>query len=166
MKQPEYWFHEGTVLLMKEAFDRMRNRDSQRVAGADLIEAHGSLSKAGYQFRLPIHPRNMSQMIHPHQGYMAAMPGPGFSWDEMLKMYELQMVSSYEKSKGRTIHGEEISALAYWLVSDPDKKGYMTDEKQVDNMMTSFRFLGIKNFERFKKEFDFSIEKGEFKERR
>ncbi len=63
------------------------------------------------------------------------------------------MVSSYEKSKGRTIHGEEISALAFWLYSDPDKQGYMTDESQMDKLMIALRFHSFRNFDRFKKEF-------------
>lgn len=76
------------------------------------------------------------------------------------------MVSSYEKSKGRTIHGEEISALALWLYSDPDKQGYMTEESQMDKLMIALRFHSIRNFDRFRKEFSFSISPGEFKANR
>jgi len=47
---------------------------------------------------------------------MAAMPDRGYTWDEMLAMYEIQMIASYEKSKGRTLHGEELSALSFWLL--------------------------------------------------
>ena len=166
MSQPGCWLDDGTVKLLKESFDRLRNRDTQRVAGADLIDAHG-LFAAGFTFRLPINPRNMSQMIHPHQGYMAAMPGAGYSWDEMLTMYEMQIVSSHEKSKGRTLHGEELSALAFWMYMDAqEKKGAMTEESQVDKLMTALRFPGIKNFDRFRKEFQFSILPGEFKKTR
>lgn len=85
---------------------------------------------------------------------MAAMPGAGYSWDEMLTMYEMQIVSSHEKSKGRTLHGEELSALAFWMYMDAqEKKGAMTEESQVDKLMTALRFPGIKNFDRFRKEF-------------
>jgi hypothetical protein len=58
------------------------------------------------------------------------------------------MVSSYEKSKGRTIHGEEISALAFWLYCDPEKVGYMTDDEQMDKLMRALRFPSIRNFDR------------------
>jgi len=42
----EYWIQEGSKRLLKEAFDRRRNRDSQKVDAADLIEVHGLFSKS------------------------------------------------------------------------------------------------------------------------
>ena len=82
---------------------------------ADLVDVHASFSKT-FTFNVPIHPQNLSQMIHPHQGYMASMPDRGYTWDEMLQTYELQMIASYEKAKGRTLHGDELSALSFWLL--------------------------------------------------
>lgn len=76
---------------------------------------HGDFSKS-FSFRVPLHPKNLAQIIHPHWGYMASMPNRGYTWDEMLAMYEIQMVASYEKSKGRYLHGEELSALSFWLL--------------------------------------------------
>jgi hypothetical protein len=121
-KEAEYWIQDGSKALLKEAFDRHRNRDTMRVDAAELIDVHASFAKT-FQFRVPINPRNLSQLIHPHQGYMASMPDRGYTWDELVSMYEMQMISSYEKSKGRSIHGEELSALSFWLLQDKDKKG-------------------------------------------
>ena len=55
----EYWIEDGSVRLLKESFDRMRNRDSQKVDAADLIEVHGLFSKS-FTFKVPIHPKNLS----------------------------------------------------------------------------------------------------------
>jgi len=82
-KLTETWIEEGSLVLLKEAFDRQRNRDTQRVHGPGLIEAHGMFAK-GFTFKVPISPRNLSQMIHPHQGYMASMPDRGYTWEEMV----------------------------------------------------------------------------------
>ena len=51
-------------------------------------DAHSMFAK-GYTFNIPINPRNLSQLIHPHQGYMAAMPNRGYTWEEMLQTYQI-----------------------------------------------------------------------------
>jgi len=83
MKDPSTWIEDSSVKLLKESFDRYRNRDSQKVSAPDLIEVHGVFAKA-FTFKVPINPRNLSQMLHPHQGYMASMPDKAYDWDEML----------------------------------------------------------------------------------
>ena len=147
--------------ILKEAFDRHRNRDTMRVDAAELIDVHASFSKT-FQFRVPIHPRNLSQLIHPHQGYMASMPNRGYSWDEMLAMYELQMISSYEKAKGRTLHGEELSALSFWLLQDTEKKGNIGLEG-MNTLMQGLRFTNLKTWSSFMKEFKYTIPLNEFR---
>ena len=114
-KLPEAWIEPNSARLLKEAFDRMRDRNTGLVMAPDLVDVHGSFAQT-FKFKVPIHPRNLSQMIHPHQGYMANMPKRGYTWDELMGMYEVQMVSSHEKAKGRSLHGEELSALAFWLL--------------------------------------------------
>jgi len=64
---------------------------------------------------------------------MASMPGQAYSWTEMLAMYEIQMIASYEKAKGRTIHGEELSALSFWLIKDTEKQGHL-EEKEMSSL--------------------------------
>lgn len=55
----EYWMQEGSRVLLKESFDRLKNRDTQCVDSSDLIEAHGLFAKS-YKFKVPIHPKNLS----------------------------------------------------------------------------------------------------------
>ena len=50
---------EGSRVLLKESFDRLKNRDTQCVDSSDLIEAHGLFAKS-YKFKVPIHPKNLS----------------------------------------------------------------------------------------------------------
>ena len=115
----------------------------------------------GYQFRIPINPRNLSQMIHPHQGYMVSMPERGFSWEEMVQMYELQVVSSNEKAKGRTLHAEELSALSFWLIADTEQEGHLSDVRRMKQLMHGLHFTDVDTWYDFRREFKFSIEQGE-----
>jgi len=78
-------------------------------------------------------------------------------------MYELQVISSHEKSKGRTLHGEELSALAFWLIADTEKKGFFTNAAPVSMLFQGLRFPNIDKFTTFEKEFSFSIPKGELR---
>ena len=146
-KQPEFWIEDSSVHLLKEAFDRMRNRDTSCVNAPDLIEVHGNFAKA-FQFKVPINPRNLSQLIHPHQGYMASMPDRHYTWDEMLQTYEIQMVASHEKSKGRTVHGEELSALSFWLLQDTEKKGSLEIE-ETSKLLQGLRFEPVEDWKSF-----------------
>ena len=40
--------------------------------------------------------------------------GRCFDWNELTQMYDAQIVASYEKTEGRYLLGEELSALAFW----------------------------------------------------
>jgi hypothetical protein len=71
---------------MREFYDRFKDRKTHRVASADLVEYHGEFSKK-FPFPVPIHPRNMSQMIHPWQGYLAAYADRGFTFNDLHHIY-------------------------------------------------------------------------------
>jgi hypothetical protein len=55
---------------------------------------------SNFRFKVPIHPKNLAQIINPYQGYMASFKPDtkGFSWPEMLQVYEQQIIASYEKT--------------------------------------------------------------------
>ena len=75
-------------------------------------------------------------------------------------MYEIQMISSYEKSKGRTLHAEELSALSFWLTQDTERAGFL-ETSGMRSLMHGLRFTNIKNWKDFRKEFEFTIPRGE-----
>ena len=102
-------------MLLKEAFERLRNRSTHLVAAKDLGEVHSTFAST-FKFNVPLHPRNLSQMIHPNQGYMISMPNKGYSWDDLMQTYEIHMLANFEKKKGRYVHAEELSALSFWLL--------------------------------------------------
>ena len=102
-------------------------------------------------------------MIHPHWGYMANMPGKSYSWEEMMQIYEIQMIASFEKAKGRYLHGEELSALSFWLMQDIDRVGRL-DEAAMTRLCHGLRFTNVDSWDTFRDEFDFSLPKNELRQ--
>lgn len=154
----EFWMTDRQRALLKDVFDRFRNRENAQVQGLDLIDYHGALAK-GFTFDVPINPRNLCQLTHPHMGYMAFMPNRSYSWDEMLQMYEFHMVASREKHFGRTLHAEEIAALSFWLLQDTEKKG-MLDLDAFNRLLVGFRFdpeAPIESINKYRGEFAHSL---------
>ena len=95
---PDFTITGPTYIRLKEAFDRERNRKTALVPANKLIDMHGNFAKV-FKVTIPIHPRNLSQIIHPHQGYMASFgEGRCFEWDELDQVYQTHIISSYEKS--------------------------------------------------------------------
>ena len=134
----EYWIEDKTKVLLKEAFDRLRNRQTHLVAAKDLGEVHSTFGST-FKFNLPIHPRNLSQLIHPFQGYMISMPDKSYSWDDLMQTYEIHMLASFEKKKGRYVHSEELAALSFWLLQDTERKGHL-DLEGMRSLMMGLRF--------------------------
>jgi hypothetical protein len=70
-----------------------------KIAAEKLTEFHGEYSKL-FRFKVPLHPKNLSQLIHPFHGYLTAFKGKNFSFEELIAIYENQIASSYEKTFG------------------------------------------------------------------
>jgi hypothetical protein len=56
------------------------------VKSEDIVDFHGEYAKKFY-FKIPLHPKNLFQMIHPHAGYLCFFKDRAFSWDELLEIY-------------------------------------------------------------------------------
>ena len=55
----ENWIEDKTKGLLKEAFDRLRNRHTHLVTAEDLSEVHSTFA-SNFKFNVPLHPRNLS----------------------------------------------------------------------------------------------------------
>ena len=79
----DFTIQTATYLRLKEAFDRERSRKTAKVPAKALVDMHGNFGKV-FKVNIPIHPRNLSQIIHPHQGYMTYFGEDRcFEWDEL-----------------------------------------------------------------------------------
>lgn len=91
-----------------------------------MTEFHGEYSKK-FIFPVPLHPKNLAQLVHPYWGYLTAFgPEKDFSFDELHTIYLNQIGSSYEKTFGRTLLGDELSCLTFWQIADSKKKGWLS----------------------------------------
>lgn len=57
-----------------------------KVKSEELVDFHSDFSKK-FKFRVPLHPRNLMQMIHPHYGYLTSFKGKEFSFEELTQVY-------------------------------------------------------------------------------
>jgi len=65
------------------------------------------------------------------------------SFQELLDLYDVKLVASYEKSLGQTLLGNEISGLAYWNFADKNREGFMSLAKFVEFMKVYWNKLKI-----------------------
>jgi hypothetical protein len=70
-----------------------------RIKSEELVDYHHDYAKK-FKFRIPLHPKNLMQMIHPHYGYLTSFKNKNFSFEELVEVYKNQIVSSYERSLG------------------------------------------------------------------
>jgi len=58
---------------LKDGWVRSCNRENKKVPMSKMLDFHYELASK-YKMRVPIDPKNLAQMIHPHYGYLAEMP--------------------------------------------------------------------------------------------
>ena len=69
------------------ALTSIQDRKTHKVASEKLTTYHGELTKI-YGFKVPLHPKNLSQLVHPWQGYLTAFPGLEFTFNQLIDVYE------------------------------------------------------------------------------
>lgn len=114
--------------LLEDYFDRFKDRKSHKIPAEKMTDFHGEFSKM-FKFKVPLHPKNLSQLVHPFHGYLTAFRGQAFNFEELLALYENQIAASFEKTFGRELLGDELSCLSFWLIQDESKKGWLTLEE-------------------------------------
>ena len=61
-----------------------------------------------------------------------------------MAIYENQIASSYEKTFGRELLGDELSCLSFWLLADKEQKGWLS-LGEVAPLLKAFKFDYILN---------------------
>jgi hypothetical protein len=87
LPKPEYHIDEKDLSLLRDNFDRFKDRKTHAVKSEELVDFHHDFTKK-FKFRVPLHPKNMQQMIHPHFGYLLNFKGRSFNFQELLQIYE------------------------------------------------------------------------------
>ena len=84
---PDFQIEEKTKILLKEQFDRLKHRDTLGIPSSEIVDFHGNFAKK-FRFAVPIHARNLAQMIHPYWGYLSHFPNRHFRFEELMEVYE------------------------------------------------------------------------------
>jgi hypothetical protein len=87
LPKPDYHIDEKDLSLLRDNFDRFKDRKTHAVKSEELVDFHHDFTKK-FKFRVPLHPKNMQQMIHPHFGYLLNFKGRSFNFQELLQIYE------------------------------------------------------------------------------
>lgn len=159
---PDFSIDPVTHIKLKDQFDRFKDRTHARVPTEKITEVHEAFA-GNFRFKVPINPKNLAQIINPYQGYMANFkPGTKFfSWAQMQQVYDINIIASYEKTQGRSLLGDELACLSFWLLQDQEKKGYLEMDELLE-LMYAFRFTNITNTDEFTKEFAFELKQEHF----
>ena len=86
-EMPDFQIEEKTKILLKEQFDRLKHRDTFGIPSEEIVDFHGNFAKK-FRFAVPIHARNLAQMIHPYWGYLSHFPNRHFRFEELMEVYE------------------------------------------------------------------------------
>ena len=154
---PDFTIDADTMMKLRDNYERFRDRKSARVPSEKITELHEQFA-GNFRFRVPIHPKNLAQLINPYQGYMANFKPDTkfFSWTQMQQVYDINIIASFEKTQGRYLLGDELACLSMWLLQDEKLKGFLEIPELLD-LMHAFRFTNITNQEEFLKEFEFEL---------
>jgi hypothetical protein len=83
LPKPDYAIDEKELSLLRENFDRFKDRKTHKVSCDELVEFHHDFTKK-FKFRVPLHPKNMQQMLHPHFGYLTHFKGRQFTFNDLV----------------------------------------------------------------------------------
>lgn len=149
---------------IKAIFKRLSERKTDLLPARKVLDMHHQFISA-VRFDIKIDPENMSQMIHPYQGYMCNADTK-YSYDDIMTTYKYLLVSSRERALGQTLLANELTCLAYWNVIDEAKMGSHNLDG-FKRQLNTFRFdTENMTIEDFKKEFEWTLSQneGELKE--
>lgn len=75
------------------------------------------------------------------------------TWPELAQAYHYQVVSSLERSTGRNLLSDEISALTYWnAYNSPSEKASFDNYEDFKGLMVAFRFAELPTLRDFRGE--------------
>mmetsp|Transcript_48843 Transcript_48843/g.56140 ORF Transcript_48843/g.56140 Transcript_48843/m.56140 type:complete len:284 (+) Transcript_48843:96-947(+) len=138
----------------REVFDQARRRKEYTIQGEDVLKFF-DLYRQTFKFETAFEPKNLIQMIHPYYGYLMHTP-IALSFDDLMKIFKIQLISSFERSLGQTFLAEELAAFSYWQHIDQEGQGYL-DLEGFGNVLKFLRFYNLESLEAIREEFAWTL---------
>lgn len=109
-----------------------------------------------------MNPVHFAQMIYPYKGYLCNFADKHFSFNELCQVYENQIAAGFERTTGRELFANELSALSFWLVLTPEDKQGHFQWSEFKKLLHAFRFTRIETPADFDQEFKTLLNKNRF----
>eukprot|EP01016_Furgasonia_blochmanni_P043156 TRINITY_DN5817_c0_g1_i16.p1 TRINITY_DN5817_c0_g1~~TRINITY_DN5817_c0_g1_i16.p1 ORF type:complete len:396 (+),score=34.50 TRINITY_DN5817_c0_g1_i16:66-1253(+) len=146
---------DAMINRLKEMWKLLKDRDQTDLRADKLIDVHNEYSKM-FKMDIPLDPRCLLQLIHPHYGYLSYLPGY-VKFDDLINIHRIKLVATLERSLGQDILANEIASYAYWQYMDKKKAGYM-NAQDFSELLKVFRIAVKPNIADIKREFNFSLQ--------
>lgn len=84
LPKPDYHIDEKDLSLIREAFDRIKDRKTHAIKSEELVDFNHDFAKK-FKFKVPLHPKNMQQMNNPHFGYLCNFHNRSFNINQCVQ---------------------------------------------------------------------------------
>jgi hypothetical protein len=145
----------------RHIFEIGKDRHTQTVHPSKVLDVYALYVKT-HKFEIPVDPKNVARLVHPHYAYLSHFPLP-FTADNLMAIMRDKIVSGFEEYNGQDLLSSEIAAYTYWNYFDKTSKGFMTVSEFID-LLKVFRISLTPNLQDLRKEFSFALSQfhGEF----
>lgn len=152
---------EGMTKNIFQVIEGNKDREKQVVTSENLPRVFHEYASL-FEFKPVIDPYFIEQMAHPYKGYLLNYQG-GYTYEDIIQVYRILMVATFEKLLGQDLLGLEVSSFAYWNNLNRGQNVGHLEFAQFLELLNYVRF-DIQSFDEFENEFKYllSYNDGEF----
>ncbi len=103
LPEEDYTVREDILIKLKDIFMRFKRRNMQTIGAEEVLPFHNEFCKH-HSLDIPMHPKNLAMMLHPHWGYYCKFYKNQFSLEDVINFYQTEYVSSYFRKIGNVFN--------------------------------------------------------------
>lgn len=136
----EFVLKERTIANFRRIWDQLKDKGSENLSCSKALDLFLEYIDR-FPFDINVDKVCISEMIHPHFGYLTNMPGQ-VSFDQFIQLKSRKLLASYERHEGEGIFAKQLSALAYWELVDVNNTGAL-DLEGLNRLLKAFRLKEV-----------------------
>ena len=133
----DYLLKDEVRIRMNKSWRRMLKRDYDRIPCSQMLDLHKEFISS-FQFDVPADDLCMAEMLHPHLGYLVAMPRE-FTFEDYLSFLNIMNLASFERFSGQELLAKQLSCFAYYNFIDIPQTGVL-DWTLFKDLLATFKF--------------------------
>jgi hypothetical protein len=145
---------EPIAMKFRKLWDKLRNRGEENISCSRMLDFHFEYIEH-FKFDLNIDEVCLSELVHPHFGYLTNMPGT-LSFDQLMLLIKRKLFASYERFEGEDLLAKQISALAYWEIVDFDYTGVI-DLNDLNRLLAAFKIPEVSDLDDVRNRFSYTL---------